>query len=164
MMPLISVILSLKVSKFDQQKVVRPTFALFRRQREATRFYDIIYPLICPHSENQLVIFGGIQKHARKFHGQTDRLICRDCAAVNKLQYEKIFKGMEGNVCKLETSVFIISIVFPGAVPFILQLTANDPQSIKDKHSFFKFHTMRFCNRWRLMIFLNFIFYIHSSS
>lgn len=82
----------------------------------------------------------------------------RDWAAVNKPQYEKIMEGNKAfDVCKMETSVFIISIVFPGAVPLILQLTANTPQSIKA----FKFSYDAILLKMKIkLIFLNFNIYL----
>ena len=106
---------------------------------------------------SKFVYINGIQNYARKFHEQTDR-ICRDWVAVNKPQYEKIMEGNKAfDVYKMETSVFIISIVFPGAVPLILQLTANTPQSIKA----FKFSYDAILLKMKIkLIFLNFNIYL----
>ena len=82
MMPMISDILSIKVSEFDQQKVVRlsKTCSRFISQTKGSNLCLRHHIHVSPHVQIRVyivVIFNGIQNYARKFHELTDR-ICRD--------------------------------------------------------------------------------------
>ena len=134
MMPMIFDILSIKVSEFDQQKVVRlsKTSSRFISQTKGSNLcLQHHISLLVRIRVCIVVIFNGIQNYALKFHEQLNRIWETELPSINL----SLMKIMEGNkafdVYKMETSVFIISIVFPDAVPLILQLTANTPQSIK---------------------------------